>query len=114
MIKNFARGRAPLTAQRISRELEIPIRLVNEILFELVRSRLFSVSGAEGDGEQEYQPARDIQLLTIQYVIETLELCGLNTIPFARTPEFSVLSKTVEAFGKAIETLPENRLLKDV
>jgi membrane protein len=114
VIKNFARGGAPLTARQISQKLEIPLRLVNEILFELVQSRLFSVSGAEGDGERGYQPACDIHLMTIQCVIETLELRGLNTIPFARTPEFAVLSKTVETFGKAIENLPENRLLKDV
>ena len=114
VIKNFARGGAPLTAQRISHELEIPIRLVNEILFELVQGGLFTTSVAEGDGERGYQPACDIHLLTIQYVIETLELRGLNTIPFASSPEFSVLSEAMDAFGKAIESLPENRLLKDV
>ncbi|MDD5101293.1 MAG: YihY/virulence factor BrkB family protein [Syntrophales bacterium] len=114
VIQNFARGGTALTAGQISHKLEIPIRLVNEILFVLVKCEVFSTSGAEGEGERGYQPARDIHQLTIQRVIEAMELCGINAIPFAHTPEFSSLSETVATFEKAIEHLPENRLLKDV
>jgi membrane protein len=114
VIKNFARGEAPPTARQISHELEIPIRLVNEILFELVKSHLFSASGAEGDGERGYQPARDIHGLTIQYVVEAMELRGMNEIPFVHTPEFSALSEAVETFRETVEKLPANRLLKDI
>ena len=39
LIKNFAAGATPSTAQQISQDLDIPIRLVNEILFELVEKR---------------------------------------------------------------------------
>ena len=114
VIRNFARGGNPSTAPQISHKLEIPIRLVNEILFTLVKSGIFSTCGAEEEGERGFQPARDIHHLTIHSVIEAIELCGINTIPFAHTPEFSTLSETVATFEKAIEHLPENRLLKDV
>jgi membrane protein len=113
VVKGFARGGVPLTARQISRELQVPFLLVRETLSDLVQSRLLSESAAKR-GDREYQPACDIHLLTIQYVIDTLELRGLNTIPMAHTPEFSVLSKTLESFGKAVEGLPENRLLKDI
>ena len=49
LIKNFTTGEKPLTARQISHELEIPIRFVNEILFELVKSNILSVTETDGD-----------------------------------------------------------------
>ncbi len=114
LIKNFSAGEKPATAREISNQLEIPIRFVNEILFELVKSDILSTTQIEGNGEQGYQPARDIHGLTIQYVMEALEKRGLNDMPFTHAPEFATLSASVEAFGKTIEQLPDNRLLKDL
>lgn len=114
LIQNFARGEAPLTARQISHELEIPIRLVNEILFELTQSNILSVTDTSRDGERGFQPALDIHALTIQHVVDAMELRGLNTIPFAHTPEFSALSDAIETFRNTIEKLPANRLLKDL
>ncbi len=114
VIRNFARGEAPLTARQVSHELEIPIRLVNEILFELTQSNIVSATDTGDDGERAYQPARDINALTIQHVVDAMELRGINTIPFAQTPEFSALSEAVETFRSTIEKLPANKLLKDV
>lgn len=113
VIGNFARMGAPMTEQRICDELAIPVLLVREILTDLVRSGILSVSEAGGRREKGYQPACDIHVLTIRYVVEALELQGLNTIPFACTPELSALAKALEAFGKAMERHPDNRLLKD-
>jgi len=114
LIKNFATGAPPQTARQISHRLEIPIRFVNEILFELVKSHILSVTEGKEAGEPGYQPALDINALTIQHVIESMERRGLNTMPFAHTPEFSALAETMELFGETIEKLPANRLLKDL
>jgi len=114
LIKNFIKGEKPLTARQISHELEIPIRFVNEILFELVKCNILSVTESDGDSERGFQPALDINTLTVKYVIEAMELRGINKMPFANTPEFAVLSETMETFGKAIENLPANRLLKEL
>jgi len=114
LIKNFSAGEKPATVREISNQLEIPLRFINEILFELVKSNILSTTQIEGNGEQGYQPARDIQGLTILYVIEAMEKRGLNDMPFTHAPEFAALSASVEAFGKTIEQLPDNRLLKDL
>jgi membrane protein len=112
LIRNFIRREKPLTDRDISNELEIPIRLVNEILFDLVKCRIVSVTDAEG--ERGYQPALDINALSIQYVIDAMEKQGANTMPFAQTPEFETLSVLLDTFGKTIERLPDNKLLKDL
>lgn len=114
LVGNFARGEAPMTAKQLSHELEMPIRLVNDILFELTRSNILSGTDLGGDAERGFQPASDIHTLTIQHVVDAMELRGSDTIPFARTPEFSTLAEAVETFRETIEHLPANRLLKDI
>jgi membrane protein len=114
LIRNFIGGGPPLTDRNISNQLEIPIRFVNEILFDLVKSRIVSVAETEKDGERGYQPAVDVNRLSIQSVLEAMEKRGLNAMPFAHAPEFKALSATLETFGQTIEKLPENRLLKDL
>jgi len=79
-----------LTAHEISNQLDIPIRFVNEILFELIKSNILSTAEIEEKGERGYQPARDINVLTIQYVIDAMEKRGLNSMPFTHAPEFVV------------------------
>ena len=104
-----------MTAPEISRRLEIPIRFVHGILFELAQGHIVvSVSGGDADGEEAYQPALDIRRLTVLYVLEALDRRGLNTLPFIHSPEFMRLSETMELFGQTLEKLPTNRLLKDV
>ncbi|MEQ8202783.1 MAG: YihY/virulence factor BrkB family protein [Smithellaceae bacterium] len=114
VITNFIKGEKPLTAPGISHQLDIPIRFVNEILFELSKSNILSKAEIEENGEHGYQPARDVNLLTINYVIEAMEKRGLNNIPFTQAPEFAALSASIDAFGKTIEKLPENRLIKEL
>ena len=114
LIQNFVRGDKPLTAREIAGHLEIPIRFINEILFELVKSRILSVAELEEKGDRAYQPARDINTLTIQYVIDALDTRGLNQMPFTQTPEYTALAASVAAFDEAIGRLPANRLLKDL
>ena len=114
LIKNFAAGAAPSTARQISQDLDIPIRLVNEILFNLVGSGILSGTETDIGGERGYQPARDIDGLTIQYITDAMEVRGINSMPFAHTPAFAALSEALESFRQTVEKLPANRTLKDL
>jgi len=114
LIKNFIRGEKPMNAGEISNQLEIPIRFVNEIISDLVKSNIVSVVEIEGDIERGYQPAVDVSTLTIQHVIDAIERQGINTMHFTDNPEFASLSASLEAFGRTIEKLPENKLLKEL
>ncbi len=87
---------------------------MNEILHDLVQSGVFSETLTRGYKELAYQPARDINILTVQYVIDALEHRGMNSIPVAQTEELETLSKTLESFNETIEKSPKNRLLKEI
>jgi membrane protein len=114
LIKKFENGDRPLTDSQISAQLEMPIRLVHNILFDLVESGLVSEIKSQGDKEFAYQPARDINSLTIQYVLEALDRKGTDDIPVARTEDHHALSDALKKFSEAMESSPANKLLKNI
>ena len=114
LVSCLVRREAPPSARRISHDLEMPIRFVNEIIFVLSNSKIISATEPDNTGERGYLPARDISVLTVEYVIEAIGRTGLNDMPFAHTPEFEALSSIIEDFEQALEGLPANRLLKDI
>jgi membrane protein len=114
VIKAFYRGEPPLTVSKITQALEIPIRLVQKILDELVEGGIFSYAETKENNELFYQPARDINGMTIKSIIEALDQIGVDNIPVPQTSELKVLSETLQSFSDVIEESPSNRLLKDI
>jgi len=114
LIQAFSRGDNPLTASQVSNNLEIPIRLVRQILYELADSGIISDTSDDESKEVAYQPARDINMLTVKYVIEALENRGTDNIPVAQSRELTALSDTLKVFGDTIEASPANKLLKEI
>jgi membrane protein len=114
LIHNFKEGQTPLTDSQISERLRIPFRLLHKILYDLVSSRLFVETKTRVDHKFGYQPARDINWLSIKNVLEAIEQNGNDNIPVANTEEFNVLSESLKKFGEAMENSPANRLLKDI
>ncbi|MGE5841350.1 MAG: YhjD/YihY/BrkB family envelope integrity protein, partial [Deltaproteobacteria bacterium] len=114
MIRNFWQGGKPYTSRQIAHALEIPIRLVNEILFELVASGLVSeVKTDEGRGIS-YEPARDPETMTIKNVVDTLEQHGSDNVPVAQTEELAQLDECLKAFSVLVERSEANRKLKEI
>ncbi len=114
LIKQFANGDKPLTDSQISARLKIPIRLLHHIIFELVESGLVSEICTTADKEFAYQPARDINQLSIQSVLEALDQKGTENIPVANTAEFQALSDALKEFSEAMQSSPANKLLKNI
>jgi membrane protein len=114
LIKNFSNGEKPLTYSQISNHLNMPVRLVHQIIFDLIESGLVSETRTKADKEFAYQPARDINKMTIQYVLEALDQSGTDDIPVAKTEDYQTLSDALQNFGEAMEISPANKLLKDL
>ena len=114
LVKNFAAGKAPLNEASIAQILEVPIRLVRQILFELVETRILSEVADRGGEEAAYQPGCDGDRLTIQYVIDALEKRGVDTITTPHTEELKVLSESLQIFNDTLVNSPANKLLKTI
>lgn len=114
LVTNFNKCRNPLASEDISHSLDIPIRLVRQIIFELKESNLVAeVKTAKYKGVA-YQPACDINKLTIKHVIDALENRGTDTIPIAKTKQIEILAKKLESFSQVLKSSPQNQLLKDI
>ena len=113
-VTRFSRGEPPLSAEEIAAELEMPIRLAQDILSRLTQANLLSVAQGTDERDRHYQPARDVGEMTLQFVIEKMERAGTADVPVAETPELEKLRQSLDAFNQAIQALPENLLLKDL
>ncbi len=114
LVKHFANGERPLTDTEIRARLKMPIRQVHTILYDLVQCRVVSETRTNVDRQFAYQPARDINTITIQSVIDAIDHSGTSDIPVARTEEFVALSEAIDKFRQEMEASPANRLLKDI
>ncbi len=114
IIRNFEKNEVPLHAQEISHRLEMPIRLVREILFNLNSSGLISELVTDTDKQLAYQPAFDINKMTINKVTDVLEKAGSDKIPVLETDTYSQLSNLMEGYRKAVSLDQKETLLKDI
>jgi len=114
IISTFLKAEPALSAINISKNLQIPIRLVQQILDELVEAGILSDTETKENKKMSYQPARDINAITINSVIEALEKKGVDNIPIAQTAELKHLSEALKTLSGEIDKSPANRLLKDI
>ena len=92
----------------------MPIRLVNEVLFQLVGAGILS-EARSGDAEEvSYQVARPLDRLTVGYVIGALARRGMNSFPVPESPEIARLSAGLDEMARDAERSPGNIALKDI
>jgi len=114
LVTVFQQGSKPLTPGQISRTLEIPNNLVRKILNELEEINLISQVSAEKPAEAAYQPAIDIQAISIRMVLERLDKKGMDVLIAKPSPLLDNLKKTLGDFYNQLEKATANKLLKDL
>ncbi len=115
IIKNFERGDLPLTAQAISEQLKLPVRLVRHLLYELVESRILAETPSKFSKEPAFLPARDIKGLTIMKVLETLNKQGIDfAFVDEDNPTLQEISKVLEQARVGLETTAYNQPLQEI
>jgi membrane protein len=114
VVKRFSLAQEPATAIQVTEELDIPIRLVRDILYELVEAGIISELKGPSEKQVTFHPARDIHQLTIQYVLETLDQKGTDKVPVIESPELLKLKASLATFENIISRSSANKLLKDI
>lgn len=113
-IKNFVKGEKPWSDHEISEFLELPVRLTNKLLSDLVKCRVLSETEGADEKINYYQPARDVNSLTIHFVANSLEKLGNDDISFADSEELEKIKKSYERLDNMYNESNENILLKDI
>lgn len=77
IIKRFEKGEKPYTADEISEQYCIPIRITTQILYHLTELKIIiEVNYGEDDRVMYYQPALDIHKITVSYLLSKMDEFG--------------------------------------
>jgi membrane protein len=114
LTKQFSLGEKPLTAHQIGHTLEIPVRLVGQLLHELADVGLVveTVKGAKG--EVAFQPGRTIENITVKFAMDEYEKYGISKIPDDQSDEAEKISNYLKVISETIEKSPANVRLKEI
>ncbi len=114
IIKNFTVGEKPISAENLSKTLNVPVRLVREILQDLRNAELVSVIHENEHEERLYQPAMDINRLSVSYVLTRLDKKGSELQIFVKGKEYNKVTEMLDRFDKIISKSDYNILVKDL
>ncbi|HBG26718.1 MAG: ribonuclease BN [Planctomycetes bacterium GWF2_41_51] len=113
IVKKFTVGEKAPDAPQLSHDLQIPVRLVRQLLYQLSESGVLS-EVRNKEREYAYQPAIDVDKITVKFVIDRLEHHGTKNVPVLRSKELDKLSDCLHKFSETIDKSEANILLKNL
>ncbi len=114
IVKNFQNGERPMSSDQLSEALHIPNSLSRNILNDLEDTGLVAAIDSSPAKEYTFQPAIDINAITIRRVLERLDKKGMNVLIAKSTPTLEQIKVTLYKFYDILEGSDHNRLLKDL
>lgn len=114
IIRNFSMGEKPISAEYIAVNLKIPVRLSRDILQDLSNANLVSIIHENEEKERLYQPALDVNRLTVSYVFSRLDKKGVEQIMVIRNKDYEKIISMLEKFDRLIAKSDSNILIKDL
>jgi membrane protein len=114
IIKNFEEGTEPWNTETLSHALGMPIRLVNELVYELVEAGILSELAAANPKERSYQPAVDIHKISVAYIYNQMEKVGGDHLIVTESDDLQKITRIHEHILHSIRESPSNILIKDL
>ena len=113
--RNFRDHGGTLPTDEIRKRLELPTRIVNDILFQLVQAgQLIAVRSGDGEREVAFAPAHDLSSTTVYGILEAVERTGQTTLDLEQTPELARMNREVETLKEEVLHSPNNVRLTDL
>jgi len=114
IIRNFSEGARPVSAETIAADLKLPVRLVRDILQDLSNVELVSVIQRNEHAERFFQPALDINKLTVSFILNRLDKKGTANQITVRSKEYIKVTMMLDKFEKIISKSDMNILVRDL
>jgi membrane protein len=114
VIRNFATGEKPLSSELISQKLKIPVRLVRDIIQDLSAADLISIVHGDDEKERLFQPAVDINTLSVIFVLSRLDRKGDDHAVILKTRDYEKVNTMLVKFEKCMAKSDSNILIKDL
>lgn len=114
IIRNFMSDGQATTPEQIQQELGLPQLLLQHITDDLLEADLIVQLSSTGEDSEFYHPGKDINIMTISFILKELQKSGHSDIPITQDAAWEKISRALDQFQKAIDNNPENVLLKDI
>jgi membrane protein len=112
--KRFSQKEKALNAKEISEDLKIPVRLVRQLLDELMEVGLVVETTGGTTHQVAYQPGRTIEHLTVKEVLDAYERRGISYEAVSQSDKEGDLSSYLKNLSEVLEKAPGNVLLKEI
>ena len=114
IIRNFEEGGRAKSNEDLSHELGIPLRLLNQLVFDLVDCGILAELANDNSKQRTYQPAMDINKITVNELYTRLEKLGGDHMIATESAKLDKITKIHEHLQDAIRESPSNILVKDI
>ncbi len=114
LVKRFCQGAPAVTSAQIVEALNVPKSLLQQILAETKAAGIVSEICSKGENTRAYQPAQDVDLFTVKYVIDKVERQGINHVSMLSGPDFERIEERLNGLDLFAEKASENVLLKEI
>ncbi len=114
IILRFMKHEKPLTDYELSEELNIPVRIIRQILFKLKSAGFVAETPTDDDRIQAYLPQRDIHTLRLTDLNSAIESQGLDRFPVAKEELFNRINSHFEKLEKNMAQAKNNVLIKEL
>lgn len=112
--KDFYNQKPSYSAQQISEKLDLPLRLVRNIINEFVETGIFIEIKGDKEKESTYQPGLTESKLSVRNILNILESKGVNTLPIMDTEELKSVNALMHQLESTWDNVEGNKLVKDI
>ena len=114
LVDDFVKGKKPRAPEEISLELSLPARTVHDCLDMLRDASMVTEVWNEEYGRYVYQPATDINKMTLSYVLEKIETSGSLHKVVINNADYRKIDSALTKFENLIASSEVNVLLRDL
>ncbi len=114
LIEDFVKGAEPRAPEGISLELSLPVRTVHDCLDMLHEASLVTEVWNEELEIYVYQPATDINRMTLSFILDRLDLSGSQHKVVINNADYRKIDTALTRFENMIASSETNILLRDL
>lgn len=112
--KRFYNGDKSLNVLQISEQLDLPVRLTKNMINEFVETGVFVEVKTLIDDEIVYQPGVTESKFTVQFIVDTLEKKGVNSLPINESVELAQINKLMQEMDQMLDQQLGSLHVKDI
>ena len=114
-VRHFLKGEGPVSTEIVARQLDLPVRIVRDVIFDLEQcGMLVAVENERDERVNMYMPGHDVHAITVFDVVNCVEGHGESNIEWDQSPEMRKVNELVDGVRLCAVDSPSNRLLMDI